>query len=90
MPGQSGGSASNSTRNASVPPVEAPTQTMLSVVRAMALPALAGGSMASAVSFFSGSYRPRDSCGIRRFEPASLAPAAAFTASQMRILDSIR
>ena len=37
MPGQSAGSASSTTRNDSVPPVEAPMQTTVSVVRAMAL-----------------------------------------------------
>jgi hypothetical protein len=36
MPGESCGRASSNTRKASVPPVEAPTQTTLSVVRAMA------------------------------------------------------
>jgi hypothetical protein len=41
--------------------------------------------MASAVSFFSGSWPGRVNWGPGA-DPASLAPAAAFTASQMRIL----
>ena len=50
IPGASGGSASSSTRSASVPPVEAPISTTFSVVRTMASLARARAMTASAVS----------------------------------------
>lgn len=50
MPGEFAGNCSSMTRSASVPPVDAPTQTTISVVFAMARP-LGGGSTASAVNF---------------------------------------
>ena len=51
----SAGNASSTTRSDSVPPVEAPMQTTVSVVRAIACPATGGGKMTSAVSFGCGS-----------------------------------
>ncbi len=63
-------------------------QTMLSVVRAMARP-VGGGNMASAVSFFSVS-RCAMGTGASWRRPRIRAPAAAFTASQMRMRDSAR
>jgi hypothetical protein len=56
MPGEDAGSASSTTRSDSVPPVEAPMQMMVSVVRAIACPAIGGGSMTSAVSFCCGAW----------------------------------
>ena len=90
MPGQSAGNASSTTRNDSVPPVDAPMQTTVSVVRAMACPATGAGIMTSAVSFASG---PSCLAGFSGRVPGarfSRARAAAFTASQMRMLASCR
>ncbi len=70
-----------------MPPVDAPMQTMDSVVRAMARP-VGGGSTASAVSFFAGSFEKVD-WGVSR-RPRILATAAALTASQILIRESAR
>ena len=86
IPGASAGSVSSTSRRDSVPPVEAPMQTMVSVVRAMA-PTRGGGSMASAVSFRLGSSVGAGE-GVR-VRP-TLAWAAPFTASQMRSRASAR
>ncbi|MNI44620.1 hypothetical protein D3C73_990020 [compost metagenome] len=74
MPGEFAGSASSSSRSASVPPVEAPTQTTISVVFAIA-PIFGGGSTASAVSL------PWTGRSFRRLARSleTLARAAPFT-----------
>ena len=88
MPGALAGSASSISRNASVPPVEAPTQTTISVVFAMARP-VGGGSMASAVSFLAGPEADADRASVRRTF-GILACDALLTTSRMRIASSAR
>src|SRR3990167_7371410 len=84
MPGEFAGRASRTSRRASVPPVDAPMQTTISVVRLIARP-LGGGSTASAVSFCSGLIR--GGTGLRAVTRARAAP---FTTSQMVARASLR
>ena len=89
MPGALAGRATRNSRSASVPPVEAPTATMISVVLAMA-PCAAGGSMASAVSFGAGAFRlGATGSALARLGPRR-ARAALFTVSQISIACSAR
>ena len=83
VPGELAGNASSTSRSASVPPVEAPMQTTISVVRLIARP-VGGGRTASAVSFCAGL-----SLVWARRAP-SRALAAPFTVSRIIICASFR
>ncbi|MDR6101243.1 hypothetical protein QE369_001421 [Agrobacterium larrymoorei] len=87
MPGEFAGSLSSISRRASVPPVEAPTQITISVVRAIALPD-GGGSTASAVNL---AWVPSvlDARGWAR-TLLTRACAALLTTSQIRKADSAK
>ncbi len=80
-PGLSAGSASITTRKLSVPPVEAPIQTIFSVVRAMAREAGEGGGMMTSADNFCGTL-------IRGGSFLSWAWAAALTESLMATAES--
>ncbi len=81
---QLAGSASSTSRSASVPPVDAPMHTTISVVRLIARPAAGGGSIASAVSLGAGPL------GTRGLRGETRAWAAPFTVSQISWCASFR
>jgi len=83
------GSASRNSRNASVPPVEAPTQTTISVVFAIARP-VGGGGMASADNFRAGTSLPGRRPPAARRRLARRACEALLTTSRMRTASSAR
>ena len=84
MPGELAGSAISTSRSASVPPVDAPMHTTISVVLLIARPE-GGISMASAVSF--ASTLRGAGAGLC---PVTRALAAPLTVSRIIIRDSAR